>query len=67
MDIKKMVIDKLAQYLSNEIKREELYNYVIDLLHEMLTGDIFYLKNIEIWGILTEMAEIDDTDDHYCH
>ena len=54
MDIKKMVIDKLAQYLSNEIKREELYNYVIDLLHEMLTGDIFYLKNIEIWGILTE-------------
>ena len=67
MDIKKTVIDKLAQYLSNEIKREELYNYVIDLLHEMLTGDIFYLKNIEIWGILTEMAEIDDTDDHYCH
>lgn len=62
-----MVIDKLAQYLSNEIKREELYKYVIDILHKMLKGDIFYLKNIEIWGILTEIAEIDDADDHYCY
>lgn len=62
-----MVIDKLVQYLSNEIKKEVLYKCIIDLLHEMLRGDIFYLKNIEIWGILTEITEIDDANDHYCY
>lgn len=65
--MRQMVIDKLSQYLSNEITKEELYKYVIDILHEMLKGDVLYLRNIEIWGILTEIAEIEDADDHYCH
>lgn len=66
MDTKNMVIQKLAQYLLKKIPREELYKYVVDMIHKMLQGDIFYLKNIEIWGILTKIAEIADTDAFYC-
>ena len=66
MDIKNMIIQKLTQYLLKKIQREELYKYAVDMIHKMLHGDIFYLKNLEIWGILAKIAEIDDVDDFYC-
>lgn len=66
MDIKDMIVNKLIQYLSDEIKKEDLYNDIIIILHEMLNGSIFQLRNLEIWGILTEIADIDDIDDFHC-
>lgn len=66
MDYKCMIIHKLTQYLSREIQREELCEYATDMIHKMLRGDIFILKNLEIWGILTEISGIDDADDFYC-
>lgn len=66
MDTKNRIIQKLNQYLLKEIQREELYKYATDMIHKMLQGDILYLKNLEIWGILTKIAEIDDADDLYC-
>lgn len=47
MDYKCMIIHKLTQYLSRETQREELYKYATDMIHKMLRGDIFILKNLE--------------------
>ena len=44
MDAKSMIINKLAQYLSKEIQREELYKYAIDMIHKLLKGDILQLE-----------------------
>ena len=66
MDAKSMIINKLAQYLSKKIQREELYEYAIDMIHKLLKGDIVQLENLEIWEVLTKISEMEDADDCYC-
>lgn len=43
MEVTNLVNNKLLQYLSNEISRENLYKWALDVLHNMLTGDILVL------------------------
>lgn len=64
--MKDLVKLQLSRYLSNEISKETLYKWALDLLHEMLGGDIFKINYLEIWGIVTGLVEINDIDDFYC-
>ncbi|MBD5470017.1 MAG: hypothetical protein HDR19_02555 [Lachnospiraceae bacterium] len=64
--MKNLVKLQLSRYLSKELSKEMLYQWAVDLLHEMLKGDIFKINYLEIWGIITGLAEIDDMDDYYC-
>lgn len=68
MEVKKSIEIALLQFLSGEISKEALYSWAINILHKMLEGDIFEIKYLEIWGIITKLAEVSesDIDDHYC-
>lgn len=64
--MKNLIKTKLLQYLSNEISKEVLYKWALEVLHKMLKGDIFSIENLETWGIITGLVEINDIDDLYC-
>ena len=64
--MKNLVKLQLSRYLSKELSKEMLYQWAVDLLHEMLKCDIFKINYLEIWGIVTGLAEIDGMDDYYC-
>lgn len=68
MEVKKSIEIVLLQFLSGEISKEALYSWAINILHKMLKGDIFEIKYLEIWGIITKLAEVSesDIDDYYC-
>ena len=68
MEVKKSIEIALLQFLSGEISKEALYSWAVNILHKMLKGDIFEIKYLEIWGIITKLAEVSesDIDDHYC-
>lgn len=66
MEITNLIKNKLVQYLSNEISRDSLYEWSLDLLHSMLKGDIFEITYLELWGIITELTTINDIDKVYC-
>ena len=66
MNVKNAIKAKLSQYLSNEISKENLYRWSIDILHKMLKGDIFDLRYLEVWGIITGLTEVNDMDDRSC-
>lgn len=66
MEVKDLVRNKLTQYLAKDISKEDLYKWSIDILHKMLKGDIFDIRYLEIWGMITELTEINDIDDFYC-
>lgn len=68
MEVKKSIEIMLSRFLSGEISKEELYRWAVNTLHKMLKGDIFKIKYLEIWGIITKLAEIseNDIDDCYC-
>ena len=68
MEVKKSIEITLSQFLTGEISKEALYRWAVNKLHKMLKGDIFEIKYLEIWGIITKLAEISesDIDDHYC-
>lgn len=57
---------QLSRYVSKELSREMLYKWAIDLLHEMLKGNIFKINYLEIYGIVTGLVEIDDMDNIDC-
>lgn len=67
MKVKDLVKSKLLQYLSSEISKEHLWKWAVDILHNMLNGDIFDIRYLEIWGIITGLAEVNDIDDLYCN
>lgn len=66
MEVKDLVRNKIIQYLAKDISKEDLYRWSIDILHKMLKGDIFDIRYLEIWGMITELTEINDIDDLYC-
>ncbi|MDE7252855.1 MAG: hypothetical protein K2O32_07935 [Acetatifactor sp.] len=68
MEVKKTIEIMLLQFLSGEISKEALYGWAVNILHKMLKGDIFEIKNLEIWGIITKLVEVSesDIDDRYC-
>lgn len=66
MEIKDLLKVQLLKYLSKELSRELLYKWALDLLHNMLKGDIFKIQYLEIWGIITGLVEIEDVDDFLC-
>lgn len=66
MKMHSMIKDKLLQYLSNEIPKEDLYRWATDILHNMLKGKVYEIEYLEIWGIITELTKIDDMDDFSC-
>lgn len=66
MKIKNVLKHKLSEYLSNEISQETLYNWSVDILHKMLISNIFDLDYLEVWGLITELTELDDMDHFYC-
>jgi len=66
LEIKGLVKDKISQYLSNEITKEDVYSWVKEVIHEMLKGGIFKVRNLEVWSMITELAGIADIDDVYC-
>lgn len=57
---------KLSQYLVNEITQEQLNKWAIDMLHQMLKGDVFQLSILEVWGIITELAGAGDLEKELC-
>lgn len=63
MEVKYLLKTKLLQYLSNEISKEKLYKWAVDLLHKMLKGDIFDRSHLEIWGIVTQLTGFSDIDE----
>ena len=66
MELNVMIENKFLQYLCNEISKENLRKWAIDVLHSMLKGDIFKITYLEIWGMISELTAIDDMDDFYC-
>lgn len=66
MELNAMIENKFLQYLCNEISKENLRKWAIDVLHSMLKGDIFKITYLEIWGMISELTAIDDMDDFYC-
>lgn len=68
MEVKMSIEYMLTQFLSGEISKEAIYNWAVDKLHKMLQGDILEIKNLEVWGIITSIAEVSesDMDDRYC-
>lgn len=50
MELNVMIENKFLQYLCNEISKENLRKWAIDVLHSMLKGDIFKITYLEIWG-----------------
>lgn len=68
MEVKKSIEIALLQFLSGQISKEALYRWAVNILHKMLKGDIFEIKYLEIWGIITKLTEVSesDIDDHYC-
>ncbi len=54
------------QYLSSEISKEDICKWAVEQLHKILKGDIFNIIYLEIWGIITELTEVNDVDDFYC-
>ena len=67
MEIKDLIKSKLLQYLSQEISKDDLYNWALNTLHIMLKGSIFDVECLEVWGIITKLADVNDSDDLYCH
>lgn len=53
IEIKDLTKNKLTQYLSKKISKDELYKWSVEILHKMLKGEIFSIKYLEIWGIIT--------------
>lgn len=66
MQINNLIKNKLLQYLSNEISKEDLYRWALDVLHSMLRGDIFKIAYLMVWGIISELTTINDIDNVYC-
>lgn len=68
MEVKKSIEIALLHFLSGKISKEALYRWAVNILHKMLKGDIFEIKYLEIWGIITKLTEVSesDIDDHYC-
>lgn len=62
MQINNLIKNKLLQYLSNEISKEDLYRWALDVLHSMLRGDIFKIAYLMVWGIISELTTINDID-----
>lgn len=65
--MKDLVKSQLLKYLSGEISKEHLCKWAVDILHDMLKGDIFDIGYLEIWGIITGLAEMSDIDDLCCN
>lgn len=61
--MKNVIKSQLSRYLSKELSKEMLYQWAIGLLHEMLKGDMLKINYLEIWGIVTELAGIEDIED----
>ena len=66
MYVKCLTKAKIKQYLSKDISKEELYKWSLEILHKILKGDIIDLRYLEMWGIITGIAEINDIDNSYC-
>lgn len=66
MEIKSLIKTKISQYLSKEISKEDVYSWALDVMYKMLEGGILEIGNIEAWGIITGITEINDIDDVYC-
>ncbi|MEI6101131.1 MAG: hypothetical protein WCP73_04760 [Eubacteriales bacterium] len=66
MEIKNVIKVKISQYLSNELSKEDIYNWALGEMYKMLQGGIFEIRNVEVWGIITGLVEIKDIDDIYC-
>ena len=64
--LKDIINVKLSQYLVNEITQEQLNKWAIDMLHQMLKGDVFQLSILEVWGIITELAGAGDLEKELC-
>lgn len=68
MEVKTSIEIMLSRFLSGEISQEALYKWAVNVLHKMLSGDIFKIKYLEIWGIITRLVEVcdSDIDNYYC-
>lgn len=64
--VKKVIKTKLLQYLEREISKEELCDWSVEMMHYILKGDILEIKWLEVWGILTGLAEVEDYSDREC-
>lgn len=64
--MKDLVKLQLFRYLSNEISKDTLYKWALDLLHKILGGNILKINYLEVWAIITGLVEINDIDDSYC-
>lgn len=68
MELNQLVIrDQLSKFLSGEISKDTLSKWALGILNQMLKGDIFNVKYLIFWGIITELADVNDVDDFYCH
>lgn len=63
MEAVELLKTKLTQYVSNNLSKKEITEWIREEMYKMLRGDILRISNTVIWGMLTELEEIDCIDD----
>lgn len=67
MEVNATIKIMLSRFLSGEISQEELYKCAVNVLHRILGGDILKIKYLEIWGVITRLIEVSDSDIDNCY